>query len=121
MTWNEARLTVQRHIRRLGIPSRLDGVVVLITDYDDEDTLKFLKTEEPEITLKSQRMLNEVFAGEMRNRGGRIQFVHVVINDYFTWLGRYDLADSNTNRAQFISWLTAPEPKPKPIKTKGSQ
>lgn len=112
MTWKEARLIAINHIRRLGTPRRLDDVQVQITEYDDEDTLRFLKTEEPEITLQSQRLISQAFAREMRKRGARIRFVPVNINDYFAWLGRFDLADSPANRAQFIIWLTAPEPKP---------
>ncbi len=99
---------------RLRLPGRLDGATVLITDYSDEETLRFLKTEEPDITLDGQRMLNEAFADEMRLRGGRVEFVPVNVSDYFTWLGKFSLADSPANRAQFISWLTSQESKPAP-------
>jgi hypothetical protein len=115
MTWKEAKLIAVNHIRRLGLPRRLDGVLVLVTDYDDEGTLRFMKPEEPDITLQSQRLINQAFRREMRKRGARVRSVKVVRSDYFAWLARCKLKDSPANRAQFISWLTAPDPKPIPI------
>ncbi len=80
---------------------------VLITDYQDEQMLRFIKPEEPDITLAGQQMLNEAFAGEIRRRGGRVEFIPVRASDYFAWLGKFDLRDGPDNRAQFISWLTS--------------
>lgn len=114
-TWKQAKLVAGRHIARLNLPADMTGTKVLITDYDDQDTLRFLKTEEPEITLQSQRMINQAFARELRKRGARIQFVPVNVSDYFGWLGKFGLTDSNAMRAQYISWLTCPDPKPQPI------
>lgn len=101
---------------RLKVPSRLEGVKVLIADYQDEDTLRFLKAEEPELTLQSQRLINQAFAREMRKRGARVQDVPVKIDDYFAWLGKHELNNTPANRAQFIGWLTASDPKPTPLK-----
>ncbi len=92
-----------QHCARLNVPRRLDGVIVLISEYDDEQTLRFLKTEEPEITLESQRLINQAFSREMRKRGARIEMVPLNINDYFSWLGRFGLKDNNGMRAQYIS------------------
>ncbi len=75
----------------------------------------FLKTEEPDtLPWTDSGALNEAFADEMRLRGGRAEFVPVNVSDYFGWLGKFSLADSPANRAQFISWLTSPKPKPAP-------
>lgn len=117
MNWQTAKEIAEAHIHRLGVPAQMDDVKVQITDYDDEDTLRFLKTEEPDITLASQRMINQAFAREIRKRGARVEFVPVNIADYFAWLGKFSLTDSAGNRAQFISWLTSPEPKFTPQKT----
>jgi hypothetical protein len=116
MTKSDAIKIVAGHCARLKLPARLDGVRVLITDYQDEQILRFIKPEEPEITLATQRMLNEVFAGEIRRRGGNVQFVSVSTDDYFAWLGKFDLKDGPSRRAQFVSWLTCPEPKFTPQK-----
>jgi hypothetical protein len=115
MTTRDPRQIVTRHIQRLRLPARLDGVRVQITVYDDEDTLRFMKNDEPDITLESQNAINAEFAKQMRRRGAEIQFVPVDIADYFAWLGRYQLQNVPANRAQYISWLTAPDPKPTPI------
>lgn len=114
MKTHEARKIAAGHARRLGIPARLDGITILLTDYDDEQTLRFLKTEEPDITLDAQRKLNAAFAGDMRRRGARVKFVPVAIADYFAWLGKFNLKDSAGKRAQYISWLTCPAPKFQP-------
>jgi hypothetical protein len=111
MTWKQARIIAAQHAARINLPRRLDGVVVQLTEYDDEDTLRFLKTEEPDITLKSQQLINQAFAREVRKRGGIVAFIPVNISAYFDWLGRFHLADSPANQAQYISWLTCPEPK----------
>ena len=115
MKFAEAKRIAQNHIARLNLPKRMGGIVVQITQYDDEDTLRFLKTEEPDITLESQKLLNAAFAEEMSRRGAHVQFVPVNVADYFSWLGRFNIKDGPANRAQFISWLTAPEPKPTPL------
>jgi hypothetical protein len=115
MTVQDADRIAAGHVQRLRLPARLDGLRVLLTDYADEDTLRFLKTEEPEITLAGQRMLNEAFARLIQRRGGRVSLVPVNVSDYFGWLGKFSLSDSPANRAQFIAWLTAPEPRPHPI------
>jgi len=111
MTWKQARIIAAQHAARINLPRRLDGVTALITEYDDEDTLRFLKIEEPTLTLSSQRMINQAFARELRKRGARIQFVPVNIADYFGWLGRFGFTDNPGMRAQYISWLTCSEPK----------
>ncbi len=116
MTWKEARLIAVTHIRRLGFPRRLDGKTVLLTEYEDEDTLRFMKHEEPGITLQSQRLINQAFARECRKRGAAVQMVKVDVAEYFAWIGRYQLRNTAGNRAQYIAWLTAPEPKPKILK-----
>lgn len=114
MTWKEARIIAAQHCARVNIPRQLDGQTVLIPDYNDEHTLRFLKTEEPEITLASQRMINQAFGREMRKRGARLEFVRMDIAEYFAWLGRFGLKDSNHMRAQYSSWITCPEPKFQP-------
>jgi hypothetical protein len=111
MTWKQARLIAIGHIRRLHLPAQLAGARVQITDYVDEDTLRFLKTDEPEITLHSQQLINQAFAREIRKRGGVVEFVPVDIAEFFAWLGKYALANTPANRAQYISWLTCPDPK----------
>ena len=116
MTWKQARIHALQCTARLNIPDRLEGVTVQITDYDDEDTLRFFKAEEPDLTLQSQRLINQSFAREMRKRGAVIRFVPVDINAAFAWLAKYDLPNTPANRAQYIAWLTAPEPKPTPTR-----
>ena len=115
MTWKEARIIAAQHCARLNVPRNLTGVVVQITQYDEEP-LRFLKADEPEITLQSQRLINQAFAREMRKRGARIQEVPVAIGDYFAWIAKYELENTPANRAQYISWLTSPDPKPTPLK-----
>ena len=114
MTWKQARIVAAQHCARINVPRRLDGVTVLITEYNDEDTLRFLKVEEPDITLQSQRMINQAFAREMYKRGARIESIPVSIADYFAWLGKFGIKDGPANRAQYVSWLTCPEPKFEP-------
>lgn len=105
-----------QHAARLKLPPRLDGVRMQISTYADHDTLRFVKAEEPEITLQSQGLINQAFARECRKRGAVVEFVPVDVRDYFAWIGRYDLANTAGNRAQYVSWLTCPEPKFEPKK-----
>lgn len=110
MTWKQARLIAVQHVRRLKIPRRLDGIPVKITTYDDEDTLRFIKPEEPELTLASQRLISQAFARELRKRGAHIEYVPVNVAKYLDWLADHDLKNNAGNRAQYIAWLTAPDP-----------
>lgn len=85
-----------------------------MTDYADARTLKMLKPDEPELTIESQRMINQAFMRELHKRGARVRRVEVRADEYLTWLDQFGLRNSPENRAQFISWLTAPDPKPIP-------
>lgn len=111
MTWQEAKAVAERHLEHLALPPRLDGLTVQITDYEDEALLRFIKAEEPDITLHGQRMINQAFTRLLRKRGARTLTVPVRAADYFAWLGRFGIADGPSARAQYISWLTCPEPK----------
>jgi len=93
MTWKQARIIAAQHAARLQIPRDLRGVVVQITDYPDEETLRFLKPEEPDITLAGHRMINQALSRETRKRGARVEFVTVKSRDYFDWLTRFHLDD----------------------------
>jgi hypothetical protein len=112
MTLKEAQIIAVRHIAQRQLPRRLDGVIVPIPAYTDEAALTFLKPEEPEITMASQRIINRAFAREVRKRGARVVFVPVDASDYFGWLGQFGSTDSPAMRAQYLLWIIAPEPKP---------
>jgi hypothetical protein len=60
VTWKEARLIAIGHVRRLGLPRRLDGVVVPIAEHEG-----------PGATL-----VHQALAREVRKRGGEIRFVN---------------------------------------------
>ena len=107
----QAAASARRHVARLQLPADLGGAQVLLTNYDDEDTLRFMKAEEPDLTLPIQHALNAAFAAEITRRNGRVRLIPVNIADYFAWLGRHLLSNTPANRAQYISWLTCPEPR----------
>lgn len=115
MTWREVTTRAKAMIDRLGLTRvRLDGQTVLLTDYESDEALRFLKPDD-QYSLAGHRLLNSAFAREMKKRGADVEFVMVRMVDYFDWLARYDLENNPANRAQFISWLTAGEPKPEPL------
>lgn len=112
MTWKEARLTAINYIRRIGMPRRVDGLRVLLTEYPDAETLHFLR---PDDTLDGQRLISQAFAREVRKRGGTVEFIPITLSGYFDWLTEFRLPETPGNRAQYIAWITTPEPRPAPI------
>jgi len=104
MTWKQARIRAAQICAQLDLPHQLPGVRVRVrvAAYDDEDTLRFLKSEEPDLSLREQELINQAFARELRKRGARVEFVLVSIADYFAWLGRENLENTPAARAQFI-------------------
>lgn len=99
------------YLAALNIPPDLTGIQTQLSHYPDTETLNFLR---PGEDLAEQRALNEAVAHLLRARGATVVFVPLHLSDYFTFLARYDLRDDPANRAQFISWTTAADPKPTP-------
>ena len=106
MTKQQLRRRVQDYCAALHLPPRMEGVRVQLTEYPDADTLAFLR---PGEDLATQRAINAEFAAEVTRRGALPVFVTLHLDDYFTWLARFDLRDSPAVRAQFISWTSAPD------------
>jgi len=111
LTWKHARIIAAQHAARIDLPRRLDGAEVQIADYDDEGTLRFLKHDEPDLSLRDQQMINQAFARECRKRGARVRLVPVTVRDYFDWIADHRLVNTPGNRAQYVSWLTCGDPK----------
>ena len=97
-------------IGELNLPKNIAGVEVTLTDYESDETIRFIKPEE-QYRLEDHRKLNAAFASELQRRGATVRWIMVKIDDYFGFLAKYDLKNTPANRAQFISWLTSPEPK----------
>jgi hypothetical protein len=97
-------------IEELNLPKNIVGVEFTLTDYESDKTIRFIKPEE-QYTLEDHRKLNAAFASELQRRGATVRWIMVKIDDYFSFLAKYDLKNTPANRAQFISWLTSPEPK----------
>lgn len=115
MTWKSARFVADQYLQKLNLPPRLDRAVIQLSDYESDEDLYFLKSSN-EWGLAFHRMVNEALARALRKRGAKIAFVLIRMKDYFAWLAKFDLPNTPANRAQFIGWSTAPEPKPQPIK-----
>lgn len=115
MTWQSAQATAEGYLRRLQLPKSLKGVTIQLADYESDEDLKFLKGQK-EWSLEFHRMVNKAMARLLKKRGANIRFVTVSMVAYFSWLARYDLKNTAANRAQFIGWSTAPDPKPMPSK-----
>ena len=99
--------------RRLTLPMDFHGAKVLLADYPDQETYSFLKTGD-DWPIAFHRKVNQGVAREFRKRNARVEFVTVTLSGFFDWLAKYDLPNTAATRAQYISWLTAPDPKPTP-------
>ncbi|MEO5803587.1 MAG: hypothetical protein ABIR24_08650 [Verrucomicrobiota bacterium] len=110
-----AKSIAQKYLAKLNLPSRLDGATIQLADYKSDSDLKFLKGAD-EWSLEFHREVNRFFGDALRERGAKVVAVVVTMKDYFSWLAKFDLKNTTENRAQFISWSTAPEPKLMPIR-----
>lgn len=109
-----AAVIARDYVKRLRLPARLDGTMVLLADYETQGDKDFLKPGE-DWTLGFHREVNVEFGRLLESRGAVVKRVLLRMGEYFDWLVRYDLPNTTANRAQFVAWSTAPEPKPTPI------
>ncbi len=114
MTRKEVHRTASAFIRHLHLPRQVDGIAVLIADYADDAAIRILKPDNPGMTLRDQRALNQALARIMRRSGATVSFVPVDAAAYLGWLSAHGLSNNAGNRAQYVSWLTCPEPRFRP-------
>ncbi len=115
MTWQSAKSVAQECLAKMNLPPSLKGARIQLTDYESNADLKFLKGAD-EWQLEFHRMVNGGIARELRKRGAKVEIIKISMADYFSWIAKHNLENSAANRAQYISWMTATEPKPTPIK-----
>ena len=88
--------------------------VITLTDYENEACFNFLLPDSG-WTFSEWQAVNEKVARQLRqDHKLKVWRVPVKLHEYFDFLARYDLKNTPKNRAQFITWRTAPEPKPEP-------
>lgn len=116
MSHQSAKIIARSYLQRLGIEhADLHGITIKLSEYQDQPTLDFLQPGNT-WTLEFHGMVNNALAREMKNRGAKVDFVPIILDAYFAWLAKFNLPNTPANRAQFISWMTAPDPKPDPLK-----
>lgn len=110
----EARQRVAAMLEQIAAHGgRVDAVA--LSDYADAETFEFI-TVRPGWTFEEWRAVNQEAARLIEARGVAVRFVKVTLDDYFEFLARYDLKNTPANRAQFVGWLTCPEPRPAPMR-----
>jgi hypothetical protein len=116
MTWQSAKHDAQ--VRVAAMLERIAAVgrpeLINLSDYEDEESFRFLCGMAGEWSLEYFRMVNKACARALRREGFKVQFVPIRMPEFFDWLARYDLKNTPANRAQFVLWTTTPEPKPTP-------
>ncbi len=115
MTWSNAKEHALRLIETLNLPDDLHGSTIQLTDFEDEACLRFLKPDQ-DWGIEFHRMVNRSFSRELRKRGAKVEIIVIQLSHYFDWLVQFGLENTTANRAQYIGWVTAPEPKPTPLK-----
>lgn len=108
MTWKHAKMLAATYAAKLDLPRDLNGASVRIADYDDPETLAFLKG--GTLNVHEQRLVNQAFAREIRKRGGLVTFVPLDLAEFRQWLVENNLPNTTENRAAYIATLTCPKP-----------
>ena len=88
--------------------------VITLTDYENEACFNFLLPDSG-WTFSEWQAVNQKVASELRkDHKLKVSLVPVKLIEFFDFLARYGLKNTPENRDQFITWRTAPEPKPEP-------
>jgi len=118
MSWrsakHDARVRVAAMMEVIAAHGRPD--VIQLSDYETEQDFRFLCGMADNWRLEYFRMVNQAAARLLRKEGFEVRFVALNLNSYHDFLAKYDLANSPANRAQYVAWATAPNPKPAPLK-----
>jgi hypothetical protein len=88
---------------------------VQLSDYADAETFALLLPSAG-WTFFEWRAVNTEVARQLRAAGHRVRLVRLTAGEYFDFLIRYRLKNTPQNRAPFVAWPTAPEPKPEPLR-----
>lgn len=111
---HEAEIRVEAMLDQVEKLGRLPDLIPL-SDYADEETFKFLLPK-PGWAFEEWHAVNTEVASLLRDEGFNVQLVRLEMGEYIDWLARYKLNNTPQNRAQYVSWLIAPDnAKPNPI------
>lgn len=118
MSWQEAKadaeVTAARMLERIRAAGGEVGEIQL-AEYRDLESYQQLKPGEPWPWRHHLAVIRAV-ARLLRRAKYRVRLIPLGLSDYLDFLAAHELQNTPANRAQFISWATAPEPKPSPKK-----
>ena len=95
----------QKSIDRLPLDMR--GVVIRITDYEDDNSLHRIGGL-PDLTLSDFRRINQLTAKAIQKRGGSVEYVRINGDGYFAWLKQNNRTNSIDNIGAYVEWLGDP-------------
>lgn len=120
MTWQTAKadasILTARMLERIRAAQAEGHVVseIQLAEYTDAESYHFLRPGEP-WPWKHHLSVVRAAARILRRENLNVRLVPLDLRSYLDWLARFDLKNTDANRAQFLAWSTAPEPKPHPI------
>ncbi len=85
------------HCNRKGIKT------IRLAHYTDADLLRFVKPDEPEITLEIQQLLTFLTRDYLTQFGVKVILVPFDASKYLDWLARNSLPNNAHNRAGFVA------------------
>lgn len=86
---------------------------IQLAEYRDIESYQFLLHGE-QWPWRHHLAVIRAVARILRRAKYSVRLVPIGLSDYLNFLARYDLKNTEANRAQFIAWATSPEPKPAP-------
>lgn len=112
MTWQDAKSDARNRIALMTMlppaGKRLDGLTIVLTDYEDSITYRFLCGMNG-WSLDYFRMVNNAAARILRKRGAIVEYRTVKLDDYIRWLFATKQDNTPDSRAAFAATAT-PEP-----------
>jgi hypothetical protein len=82
--------------------------LIPLSDYADAETFNFLLPGNG-WTFDQWHAVNTQVADQLRSLGFNVRMVKLDMVQFMDWLVRYGLKNNPQNRAQYVSWLVAPE------------
>lgn len=103
-TWQQAKRDAEKRVAMLPLPpGQLDGLSIVLTDYEDEVTYKFLCGLNNTWALDYHRVVNQAVRRILKKRGATINVFTIRMADYMKWLSDTNQDNTPANRAQFAN------------------
>lgn len=110
MTWDSAKQDALKRIEIMLQGKDPGGIQIALSDYNSEETFRFLTGQEDEWkdwSFGYFKMVNRAVARELRARGAKVARAEIELQPFLDWLTKNNEKNSPASRAMYVAEVVA--------------